>query len=153
MPRIRKARWKLIYILGAIALTNLVGLVWLRLPAPLPVIVSQAWLVANVLVGTRWFRGRGEAIAPPRPWWRMTARPPAGFIIGGIFLVGFVTELIVPSDPRVSVWEGVTGMITFGGLAALYIHSSLRLIRTPPPFVADPPPLPPALPPWRPLKR
>lgn len=44
--------------------------------------------VAAVVVAARCFRGTDEAVDPPRPWWRMTAAPAAGYVGAGLFAVG-----------------------------------------------------------------
>jgi len=79
--------------------------------------------VAFVVVGVRTFRGEGEPIDPPRAWWRMTARPPAGFALGALFLVQAAVSTITaePSALRsaaVAVWA-VLGLAYLGASVAL----------------------------------
>ena len=40
------------------------------------------------LLGVRTFRGHLEPAAPPRPWWRWTGRPKAGYWLGSLNLLG-----------------------------------------------------------------
>lgn len=44
-----------------------------------------ATALATVASFTRVFRGENEAIGPPRKWWRMTAEPTSGFVMGALF--------------------------------------------------------------------
>ncbi|MFW8745647.1 hypothetical protein, partial [Mesorhizobium japonicum] len=47
-------------------------------------LVYTALVVGFVGVGSRTFRGAGEDAVAPRPLWRMTARPTAGYIVAGL---------------------------------------------------------------------
>ncbi len=79
MGRWRITTWwgKLIYVLCAYLVAGrIIG--WLmqglHLPEPAVSIIGFATNVATLLIGARIFRGKGEPVAPPRPWWQMTAR-------------------------------------------------------------------------------
>ncbi|TXK18765.1 hypothetical protein [Homoserinibacter sp. GY 40078] len=92
------------------------------------------------LVGVRVFRGRGEAIAPPRAWWRTAATARASLIFGSvlgllalILVVGLVAQ---PSD--FSTLSTVLALSYLVPVAALFIHAGLRLrAAPPPPITAD----------------
>lgn len=80
-----------------------------------------------VWIGTRAFRTRGEAIEPPRVWWRATGRPRAGFVLGGLFLWGAVSILMLPlRGPEPSLNWLALALVP---IAAFYVHSSIRLVR------------------------
>lgn len=80
------------------SLTTKIGLVVLfTLLAPLVAISADvlvgaalldvayaAALLAFAAFCARTFRGRGEAVAPPRAWWRMSANPLGGFVTAGL---------------------------------------------------------------------
>ena len=81
--------------------------------------------LAFVVVGVRTFRGAGEAVRPPRAWWRMTARPPAGYLLGGLFLAQAAwSALTRDATPLSAVGAAVSALI---GLA--YLAASVRLAR------------------------
>lgn len=87
-----------------------------------------AFTVALVLVPARCFRGPGEAVDPPRPWWRATNRPTAGYVIGALYVLqGFA--LLVRHDAdglgAVGVLFGVVDLV----LGAYLVRSSVRLSR------------------------
>ena len=106
------------------------------------IVITFFFDLAAILLGARVFRGRGEAIDPPRPWWRMTARPTLSRRLGILFLVltvwtavGTILATIgVPSPgPMVAdgaaVVAGLIGVLEFGVIAALYLNSAVRLKR------------------------
>lgn len=81
--------------------------------------------LAFVIVGVRTFRGTGEPVRPARAWWRMTARPPAGYLLGGLFLAQAAWWALAPGpSPLAPVAATVSGLI---GLA--YLAATVRLAR------------------------
>ena len=79
-----------------------------------------------ILVGVRSFRGKYEPVLPPRPWWRMTGRPKAGFWLGALLVLGVVSFLLakyIPVELRVSY---IAQELVFG---LLYLNSSIQLVR------------------------
>lgn len=44
-------------------------------------LIASALFVAAIALGARTFRARGEDPVPPRPWWQLTGRPKAGYVI------------------------------------------------------------------------
>jgi hypothetical protein len=149
VPRIldiRIVRWelKLVYVVGAIVTGFAIAWLMRALGAmEVSVIVITFFFdLAAILLGARVFRGRGEAIEPPRPWWRMTARPTLSRRLGILFLVltvltvmDIVLSAIGVSPRRPAVADGamvvvaITGVLEFGVIAALYLNSAVRLKR------------------------
>lgn len=158
---IRIIRWqlKLAYVVGAIvgtialaALLRALGaaetLVWLT---------TSVFNIAALLLGARLFRGRGEAIEPPRPWWRMTARPTLSRRLGILFAVicalGAVATVLTAAgvyarSPGVSVSQAAIGsaisVLEQAAFAFFYLNSAVRLKRV------GVPPKPPKPPKFRP---
>ncbi|GAB3130972.1 hypothetical protein GCM10027057_00870 [Marisediminicola antarctica] len=52
---------------------------------PTGFLTASVLVAAVVIFAARTFHGRQEPIAPPRPWWKMTARPPEGFLLATLF--------------------------------------------------------------------
>ncbi|MDO7883130.1 hypothetical protein [Antiquaquibacter soli] len=121
-------RWKALYIVGCWLLTF--GLVWLAAPLlPEPMLQTLATVLEFgwIYYGTRIFRGREELLVVPRPWWRMTARPRAGFLLGPLFLFGAAQAvLFLFAQPG---WAWATSLVEYAALAALYLGSSITLAR------------------------
>ena len=121
---------KVIYILvGEAVVLSLNGLLLYNILPP--VVDLAAVLVLNfvyVFIGVRTFRGPGEDVAAPRPWWRATNRPLAGFIIGGIAGVLSLISLLgaLAAPPEQSGTAAVV-CVAWALLAAYYLHSSVRL--------------------------
>jgi hypothetical protein len=88
-----------------------------------------------VLLATRVFRVREETNAP-RPWWRATGRPLAGFVIGALFAVavislcanayGFETDRKLRLYSGEDVFDAVSAVLA-AALAVYYFTSSIRL--------------------------
>lgn len=128
--RLVNAGWKLIYIVGGGILTF--GL--FRLINLIPSDIATAWLTtviqsAWIYYATRIFRGPGELLNEPRPWWRMTARPTAGYVLGAVMLLGVGSSLFGFVREPSFLWLNITGVIEFGLFAYLYFASSIRLTR------------------------
>ncbi len=132
--RIVRVRYKLLYIC-AWALVE-VGLGLLLKPA-LPPLVAGAFgqliSIGFFVVGVRVFRGAQEAITPRRSWWRLTAGPQSGYLLGILSLLAAVTLAIDSANASsaklgaapISIAESVIAFV----LAASYINSSTRLFR------------------------
>jgi hypothetical protein len=83
-------------------------------------------------VGVRIFRGYLEPLAPPRPWWRWTGRPKAGFWLGALSLfaaVGSIQGLWPRAGQPANFAVSLLSLIGQGILAAGYFNSSFRLRR------------------------
>jgi len=147
--RIRKTRWKVAYFAVFLVIANVVtNVLWPRVPLWVASLTGSLLMILVIGVAVRSFRGRGEAIAPPRPWWRMTARPTAGFVLGSFYIVSVVwsvaSAIIEPPD-MAPLWVGSVIPLAVG---ALFFNSSIRLVRDPPPTVPEPA----QVPKWKPIK-
>jgi len=84
--------------------------------------------LAGWYLATRVFRGRGEAVAPARAWWRMTARPLLSGFWCALYAVGILASLI--AIPFVAVNAGdVVSLLVQATLALLFGLSFVRLRR------------------------
>lgn len=138
---LRITRWelKLVYALGAAALVWTIGGLAGSLDAP-PVVgslIGTPVLLGAYLLGARVFRGRGEAVAPPRPWWQMTARAKLSRRLGILFAAGVVVLIIgigldLAGVRRITVggWPtSIVAVVENSVLAYLYLGSAIRLGR------------------------
>lgn len=93
-------------------------------------VVGTAISVGLVVLATRTFRGPGEAVEPPRPWWRATNRPTAGYVLGVLYLLQAVTLLtrLDSGSVRALTWLSVAICVAIG---AYFLHSSARLAKAP----------------------
>ncbi|NQX35993.1 hypothetical protein [Herbiconiux sp. VKM Ac-2851] len=134
-PRILNPYGKFLYVLiGGIAVV-LLNLLVAALVGPvvgpvLYVVVLFGW----ILVGARIFRVPEEPIEPPRPWWKLTGRPTAGFVLAALFALQAITNqltLVLGDRGRAGDDGGtasVTAMTAACGIAAVvYLASSVRL--------------------------
>jgi hypothetical protein len=143
---IRIIRWqlKLVYVVGAIVMSWAIVALLRALATPeiLELLITLVFDVAALLFGARVFRGRGEAIEPPRPWWRMTARPTLSrrlgvlfFVLGAGSLLAIILtavgayEPIPPASMSDSIAIYVTTALEYGAFAYLYLNSTVRLTR------------------------
>ena len=155
---IRIIRWelKLVYVVGVIVLSFLLGAVLDSVDEIVVVASRSVFEVAALLFGARVFRGRGEAVEPPRPWWRMTARPTLSRRLGILFAVLAAGSVVVLILTAVGVYESlpqtptsdliaiyVTAALENGGFAYVYLNSAVRLQRAGVPPKAPKPPKPP----------
>lgn len=156
MLRIRKTGWKTLYIVvGWVAVVVLSEAVRpLGISALVAAGLRSVLFLAFVVVAARVFRGHGEALSAPRAWWRMTARPAAGFVLGSYFSVTVLADLVLafassgaPSSGRFAPTALVVDAIATAPLVFLYLNSSIRLVRNPPTVAPE------ALPAWKPIKR
>jgi uncharacterized membrane protein YfcA len=134
-PLLRRWYGKFCYIIVGIALYYLLGALG---PNDVSRGILRSIIVALlVLFAARVFRGRTETTDEPRPWWRMTGAPTAGFILGVLFgfagLGLFVYAIAVETDAMVRQYRSqepyvVVTCIVFVVLAVLYVTSSIRLV-------------------------
>lgn len=88
------------------------------------VVVGTAVLLAVIVVLTRWFRGEHES-RDPRAWWRMTARPTAGYVLAAWFFLQALTTGLSRAPQVVPVtWINVCVTLL---IAFAYVASSVRL--------------------------
>lgn len=92
-------------------------------PVPLNNALTSVFVGIGCYALTRLFRGDLEGDAP-RPRWRMTGRPTAGFLLGLYFLASGIVRL----------WTGYDAasrcdLLPLAALGLLYLYSSVRLVR------------------------
>lgn len=93
------------------------------LPDVVVPLVAAIGFVLMVGIGVRVFRGDDEPVAPPRAWWRMTARPFAGFLLAAYFVADGLL-----ARPSVSSGFDVAGTVVMLLVAAAYAGSSVTLL-------------------------
>jgi hypothetical protein len=74
----------------------------------------------------RTFRGESEDVRPARPWWRLTERPTAGYVLGALFAaqaIGYVTAPLGWGD---AILRSLA-FIAPAFIAAAFLNSSARL--------------------------
>ena len=86
------------------------------------VLASGVSVLAFALVFARLFRGENESDGP-RPWWRMTAYPPAGYVLAGWFLLQTVGAISAAGTGPAGLVSAVVSL----GLAIAYLVSAIRL--------------------------
>ena len=129
--RLTQKRWKAAYIVGGLVVTYAIFSLINQLPFDwFTAILTSAIQFVWIYFATRIFRGRNELQLAPRDSWRMTARPTAGYVLGGWWTLLALSSAWLISDGQLAL--GVTGLIEFGVLSYLYFASSSRLRRTTP---------------------
>ncbi|ROP63658.1 MULTISPECIES: hypothetical protein [unclassified Curtobacterium] len=123
--RITTAQAKVGYVVGATVVEVLLALLlWaIGLPDAAVPFLSAIGLVAMVVVGVRLFRGEDEPVEPPRAWWRMTARPFAGFLLAAYF----VADALFARASTIGAFD-VLGTVVMLLVAAAYVGSSVTLL-------------------------
>jgi hypothetical protein len=142
---IRIVRWefKALYVVVAILLGWVIaGLLRGFGLAEIGIVLTSAVTdFGALLLGARIFRGRGEAVEPPRAWWRMTARPTLSRRLGILFVVlsllgavslvleatGIYAPLPALTGDDVVVYARV--ILEYAVIAYLYLNSAARLKR------------------------
>ncbi|WP_374008603.1 hypothetical protein [Leifsonia sp. LS-T14] len=123
--RIRDGSTKAILVIAGYAFALLIGTtVGLSTQPGWGVATSSGIVLALVLVLCRLFRGANETDAR-RTWWRMTAGPPAAYVLAcwfGVNAIASVTSTIARDDP-----VGWVGAVISLSLAALYLNSAIGL--------------------------
>jgi hypothetical protein len=124
-----------VYLLATGLNVSLLG----ALEAP-PLVRFAYGLVVNtlfIIVAVRVSRGAGEPVVPRRPWWRATARPTAGFVLGGLALLLAAGELrlywvVDPTGDSLEYVLQIVSIMQTLVIAAYLINSSVLLRRLPP---------------------
>ncbi|BDZ50271.1 hypothetical protein GCM10025867_25120 [Frondihabitans sucicola] len=142
--RIVKGRYKFLYVvaflLGLGALTE----VFQRAGIPGAVDwVGALGFALLTVIAVRIFRVPEEDVAAPRPLWRMTGRPTAGFLLGGLNALSAATviwalvysrvverpSVVAASFPGSGLTVQIVSVVVEAALAVLYLRSSFRLAR------------------------
>jgi hypothetical protein len=134
LPRLRSWWAKLLYVIASLAIYYVVGGL-----APTNLsrgILRSVIVVILVMAAVRVFRGAAEEGDEPRPWWRMTGGPLAGFILGGVLALttiglclnayGVESKTIERIFAGQDIYDAVTAVLV-AALAVFYITSSVRL--------------------------
>ncbi|MCY1693697.1 hypothetical protein [Curtobacterium sp. SL109] len=123
--RITTAQAKVGYVVAASVIGILLTLLLFAfgLPDVVVPLVAAIGFVLMVGIGVRVFRGDDEPVAPPRAWWRMTARPFAGFLLAAYFVADGLL-----ARPSVSTGFDVAGTVVMLLVAAAYAGSSVTLL-------------------------
>jgi hypothetical protein len=128
--RITSVTGKIAYVVGVFAfiLALNVFLIARVVNPTFDVLIVAVLNIAYVIVGVRIFRGAEENRPDPRPWWRATARPAAGFWIGALLAVlAFISGVgAFASDPEDAMIPAIA-CLSYAVLAAFYLNSSIRL--------------------------
>ncbi|MEN2741447.1 hypothetical protein ABCS02_26995 [Microbacterium sp. X-17] len=98
----------------------------LGIPQTAITVVSDILWPVAVIALARSFRGEGEPVQPPRPWWRLTARPMIGWFIGGFYALGELLAFVLPvrvDHYLVTAVSVVCGLF----LGVAFLNSSIRL--------------------------
>jgi hypothetical protein len=128
--RITTITGKISYVIGGYALLLVLNLfVFMQLVNPTIDVVIVALLnFAYVGIGVRTFRGAGENRTDPRAWWRATARPAAGYWIGGgLAAAAFVSGVGALASRPENSFVPTVACLSYAVIAAYYLHSSYRL--------------------------
>lgn len=105
--RIRSAWLKVGYIAVWLLLARIVPIQLISADVSFVVIafLATALDVGAIILGARIFRSRNEDPVPPRPWWQLTGRPRAGFVIGGLIIAsGVVNGVSAVTNPDTVNW-------------------------------------------------
>lgn len=93
------------------------------LPVSAAEIILEPFHIVALVALVRSFRGVGEPVAPPRAWWRLTARPLAGWWLAGFYLFG-VVGFLRPEKHTAADWMfAIEGVLWAGA----FLNSSIRL--------------------------
>ena len=130
--RIVRVRSKVLYFAAAFAISYPVDAILDRFtPVEASVLLNAAIGAAVYVAASRSFRGAGEPVEPPRPWWRMTARP-KGSLVLAILCAAAVAVSFLPLGVAVGVVQVVANITLWSMFAGLFFNSWLRLRRDKP---------------------
>lgn len=125
--RIARTRWKIAYIV--VGYLVVAAFEWL---VPLPYlahyVIASLLMLVYIGLAVRSFRGRDEPTAPPRAWWRKTARPRAGLWLAALFIAASLATLDGTTHPAPGYGIADAAQALVIGLA--YLQSSIRLLRS-----------------------
>lgn len=133
VPRLRAWYTKMLYLIVVFALWLFVG----GLPPTdfLRGVLRSGMVFLLVVLATRLFRSKDET-NEPREWWRATGRPPAGFVLGSLFVVLTIVLAVsaygYEATPKFRLYAGedvfeALSAVLVAALAVFYFTSSVRL--------------------------
>jgi hypothetical protein len=123
--RVRNGSTKAMLVIVGYAFSILAGIaVEVATHSGWGVVMSSGIVLVFVLVLSRLFRGENES-DEPRPWWRMTAYPTAGYVLAGWFLLQAVAAM-TSSALAVGPAGWVSGIVSLI-LAVAFLASAIRL--------------------------
>ena len=129
--RVRSAWLKVAYVVGYILVSVTIGraLFVLDVPSVVATLIGNGLFVGAVFVGARIFRVREENPVPERPWWQLTGRPKAGFVIAGLLVVAdIVLWLDQVLDVRsADIPASILNSAVTLAVAVMYVRSSVLL--------------------------
>ena len=117
MVRIVRNTTKVAVITAATVVALLLGLQAESLVTTSGAIVTPILMTAAIVFMARTFRGDDEPVAPPRPWWRATAKPTSGFVVSALLISAVIR-------PFPSAWTG-DGSTIWGLGGVLYFLTAL----------------------------
>lgn len=130
MPRITSPQAKVtVVVLGCAAAVVAAVFGALALSVTGGLVLYCVVLGAVIVFGARVFRGDGEDAVAPRPLWRMTAKPGAGFVLAGLFALQAVSTGFSAATADAYAPLYVVAVAFSLVVAAGYLNSSLRLLR------------------------
>ncbi|MGJ4845999.1 hypothetical protein [Leifsonia sp. Le1] len=130
MPRITSPQAKATFVVLGWTASGVAALFGaLALSVTGGVILYCATLGAVIVFGARVFRGEEEDAVAPRPLWRMTAKPTAGFLLAGFFAFQAVSAGVNAATADAYAPLYVVAIAFSLAVAGAYLNSSLRLRR------------------------
>lgn len=116
---------KLGFLVGLVVVNAFVVRVLdLALPALVVGVITEPFWLAALIALARSFRGAGEPVQPPRPWWKLTSRPRAGFLLATMYLLAAVTTLVPVKHHSATNWVAEVDVALLG---VAFLNSSIRL--------------------------
>jgi hypothetical protein len=131
--RITTVLGKTAFVLGLVVYQAVVTYAILprfRVPYDIVLLHGFAAVLLFIVIGIRVFRGRGEPVEPPRPWWKASARPTASLLLGGISSIDLVLALVIlltSGSTSVGIFPQVLHILSAVLTASLYLNSGIRL--------------------------
>jgi hypothetical protein len=121
-----KTSSKVVYIF--LSLVLLVGFTYLIQFSPLLLgILFQLLIGAAWILGARSFRVASEDVNPPRPWWRFTGRPAASLILGILFVLNTIFDIVASFSLKGPAAATAVEIVVSGLLAVGYLYSWSKL--------------------------
>jgi hypothetical protein len=127
--RVVQKRWKAVYLVLFVIASIEMGMVLDAMKATVVAsIIANVFSLGAIYFATRIFRVKEELLLAPRPWWKLTGRPRAGFVLGAYGGAGLLLmPILMIVDPTYRfTFVDVIGSVV---MSYLYFASSVRLRR------------------------